>query len=938
MEPNINEGVESQELIYQELETIETLVDDKLDSYIAVQKQRLELLSKLAKEKAELTNAYLEIVAGLTQDGTQAMEQARLQAKESKALVEEAREAYREAQRLLMYKSKAKETDADNDTMDDMTQAMAEVLQQQELGISQSAAKIEAMLDSNSQIDTHNLETDVIVTVICVTFRHEKYISEALDSFLMQKTNFKFQVFVGEDCGGDGTADIILDYAKRYPDIIIPFLRETNMGPQRNALDMCKHATSPFIAFCDGDDYWVDEYKLQKQVDYMNQNPTLRFSFARTEIMHTDSWPQASFYKKNKDGRYIFPEAYPGLVLKEPPLLANDFISNAIGHTSSLIFRWDYSIEFPNWFFEGVMGDIPLKLIQLGSGQAGYIPDVVSAYRINETGVYTGFKNNDEMFLKTRPEYIRTFTGLLDWYTSNKIQKYPKVLLENRVIMESTNFIESALRLDSYDEIIKVLHQYPEGGKLLFGYLMSANRDRRQLERALTWNGYQALVRNKFFRHSLRPYGKFAAKVLRRKKSKWISKCKGKLKNIVSWFCFGLFSLVPKKKNIWVVSGFRKNTYMDNTRYFYEYVLEHHPEVQIYWATKSKEIYDQLTRDGRPVLMMRTWNCIRVLSRAKIAVVDHYAVADFEPISGFNDGTKVVQLWHGVGFKSATNKDGSTTTGEPGVQPSSDILPQPEDGTIRRFSKKLKYFRRAYYRERYEKYLLFLTPGEEMINRMAIPWKIPESSYFTAGYPRLKPVLETIHIPDKPHILYAPTYRWNPKEERRMVDTFLSACKEIHQCLEDVDGILTIRLHPHTWRNYKTFIFSMIRNYDRIQFDEGKDVYHTLANYSIVISDYSSIVIDFATLNRPTIYFCPDYETYKEHDAGLVSEFEEQITGPLTFTWEDTLSEIRQYVAQPDKDQILIRERCHYFYNAQSTTPDSSGAIVAEIKRRIGWE
>ena len=103
------------------------------------------------------------------------------------------------------------------------------------------------------------------MTVVCITYKHEAFIAQALDSFLMQKTDFKFKVFVGEDCGPDGTADIVREYARRYPDVIVPFIREENMGAQRNLIDLCQRATSPYIAFCEGDDYWIDEYKLQNR-------------------------------------------------------------------------------------------------------------------------------------------------------------------------------------------------------------------------------------------------------------------------------------------------------------------------------------------------------------------------------------------------------------------------------------------------------------------------------------------------------------------------------------------------------------------------------------------------------------------------------------------------------------------------------------------------
>ena len=152
---------------------------------------------------------------------------------------------------------------------------MEELTEQKELSLYANYAINEAKFyqreneEGMTLTERKALENDgTMVTVVCITYKHEEFIAQALDSFLMQKTNFKFKIFVGEDCGPDGTADIIRDYAARYPDQIVPFLRKENMGAQRNLIDLCQRATSPYIAFCEGDDYWVDEYKLQKQFDF----------------------------------------------------------------------------------------------------------------------------------------------------------------------------------------------------------------------------------------------------------------------------------------------------------------------------------------------------------------------------------------------------------------------------------------------------------------------------------------------------------------------------------------------------------------------------------------------------------------------------------------------------------------------------------------------
>lgn len=775
-----------------------------------------------------------------------------------------------------------------------------------------------------------------MVTVVCVTYDHEKYIAEALDSFLMQKTNFKFKIFVGEDCGSDGTADIVREYASRYPDMIVPFIREKNLGPQRNLLDMCARATSPYIALCDGDDYWTDEYKLQKQFDYMESHPDYKFCFAKTEIKPTETWPHYIYYKANENGKYILPDCCPGYRLPKAPLTMNDFIKeNSVGHTSSLLFRWDYDIQFPSWFIEGILGDNPLKLIQLGAGNAGYIEDIVSVYRINETGVFTAYRNKDEMFLHTRIEYIRYLWGMLEWYQINQIPEYPKVMLQNRIIQEANNLFNAALNLDMYHAVLDMILKYPDIGKLTLRYYLSTSRDRRMLEDAWGQQGYQAMIKSKWFRNLIRPYICLSAKILEWKTSSKAKRLRGKLKNLVSWLCYWLYTPIPKKKNLWIVSGFRKNTYMDNTRYFYEYVIAHHPEIEIYWLTKNKDIYNNLKREGMPVLLMNTFKCICKVSRASIAVVDHYAVTDFERPSGFNDRTKVVQLWHGVGFKSAIQKDGKNATRHPGVIPSDDILSRPGDSIPRRIIKKIKYIRHAYFRELYEKYFLFLTPGQEMVNRMGHPWGIPEASYFSSGYPRTEPMFAAEYNIESPKILYAPTYRWNPEAEAQIVKGFLAVCPQIQDLMEEIKGTFVIRMHPHTWRNYSGQIYKGISRYNRIAFDIEKDVYHSLGFYTMAISDYSSIAVDFSLLDRPTIYFCPDFEEFSREDTGLVPEFKKQITGPFTSTWEETFAEIRSYIKNPEKDSAWARERRNYFYAKETTDQNNSERIICEIKRRL---
>lgn len=119
------------------------------------------------------------------------------------------------------------------------------------------------------------MNKEILVTVICLTYNHEKYIRECIDGFVMQKTNFAYEVIIHDDASTDNTAEIIKQYQQQYPDIIIPILQTENQYSKKVPIGktfIYPRARGKYIAFCEGDDYWIDQYKLQKQVDFLENN------------------------------------------------------------------------------------------------------------------------------------------------------------------------------------------------------------------------------------------------------------------------------------------------------------------------------------------------------------------------------------------------------------------------------------------------------------------------------------------------------------------------------------------------------------------------------------------------------------------------------------------------------------------------------------------
>lgn len=136
--------------------------------------------------------------------------------------------------------------------------------------------------------------TDVpLVSICCITYNHAPYIRQCLDGFLMQKTNFKYEIVIHDDCSIDGTTEIIKEYASKYPDIFVPLYEDENQY-SKGVRGMCAKFVYPkargkYIALCEGDDYWIDENKLQMQVDFLEKNPEYGMCYTNFNLVSEKS-------------------------------------------------------------------------------------------------------------------------------------------------------------------------------------------------------------------------------------------------------------------------------------------------------------------------------------------------------------------------------------------------------------------------------------------------------------------------------------------------------------------------------------------------------------------------------------------------------------------------------------------------------------------------
>ena len=176
--------------------------------------------------------------------------------------------------------------------------------------------------------------SDVKLSVIVVTYNHEKTIKHAIDSILMQKTNYSYEVLIGEDCSSDNTRNVLHQMKELLPANFHLFFREENMGEAANNADLCARSQGDYIIFLEGDDFWTDENKLQEQIHYLEHHPSVIAIAHRVQIVDFEGNPRSDYiYPESKKRKYSLKEFRRAILA---------------GHTSTLMFRNIYrDQQFP---------------------------------------------------------------------------------------------------------------------------------------------------------------------------------------------------------------------------------------------------------------------------------------------------------------------------------------------------------------------------------------------------------------------------------------------------------------------------------------------------------------------------------------------------------------------------------------------------------------
>jgi hypothetical protein len=227
------------------------------------------------------------------------------------------------------------------------------------------------------------------VSVCMITYNHEKFVAQAIESVLMQETDFDYELVIGEDCSTDGTAAIVADYQQRYPEKIRANIRDKNVGMMANFFSVLEACTGEYMAMCEGDDYWISPHKLQTQVDYLGAHPEVAVSFQRASIVYEGAVTDKGTHWPGYD--------VPALTSLEHYLVSDNYIPECTAVVRNIPIR-----TFPEWFFRAEIDDLALWLMHARYGLIHYDSSVGAIYRKHSGGVTEGWQSQGACERKLR--------------------------------------------------------------------------------------------------------------------------------------------------------------------------------------------------------------------------------------------------------------------------------------------------------------------------------------------------------------------------------------------------------------------------------------------------------------------------------------------------------------------------------------------------------
>lgn len=284
----------------------------------------------------------------------------------------------------------------------------------------------------------------IMVSVYCLTYNHAKYIEDALEGFVKQRTNFKFHVIVHDDASTDGTQDIILAYKNKYPnlfDVIIQKENQYSKGTKIFSTYIAPLIKGKYVAACEGDDFWCDENKLQKEVDFLEGNNDYVACVHNTKLYNQKTGKSHNMF--GEENRIITIED----VLAEGKMCY---------HTSTLLARKEYILEKPKFtYLIPFVGDFPLSIYLSGSGKIKYFKDVMSVYRYCTQGSWTMRNFNLDKRIETAQNQIMMYQAANDYFNNQYECSFDKAILHSEFYLNAYRGNYKVLKEKKYKSIWK---------------------------------------------------------------------------------------------------------------------------------------------------------------------------------------------------------------------------------------------------------------------------------------------------------------------------------------------------------------------------------------------------------------------------------------------------------------------------------------------------
>ena len=281
------------------------------------------------------------------------------------------------------------------------------------------------MWRSNAHMPAHpnsQLTPRPLVSVWIITYNQEQYLPLAIDSALGQKTDFEFEIVIGEDCSPDKTREVCLRYQKAHPDKIRLLLHEDNQGLVRNFWETLQLCRGKYVAQLEGDDLWTDPLKLQKQVDLLESRPDCAFSYHLFDHVDGDGHLIGE-HKKPKTKEDIAQVCDTRMVIdaKWSPI-----------QTLTLLFRRNAFTEMPEWIYKLPIFDWPLHFYLTRAGKGLYMNENMAAYRSHDNGVWSGTDHikNSLRYYHFYDCILKAHPGEYDEYMVPRIRFHTREMLE----------------------------------------------------------------------------------------------------------------------------------------------------------------------------------------------------------------------------------------------------------------------------------------------------------------------------------------------------------------------------------------------------------------------------------------------------------------------------------------------------------------------------